>query len=75
MYHYDVQTAMEELKEESLLPNPVHVRDMLFRNHPQGGTAVELNKELQEYFKHFDAARRAAERILSELAAIPDLGD
>ena len=29
MYHYDPNTALEELTEEATLPNPVHVRDML----------------------------------------------
>ena len=33
MYHYDPLTALEELKEEALLPNPVHVRDMMVRAH------------------------------------------
>jgi hypothetical protein len=29
--HYDPQTALEELQEEAVLPNPVHVRDMIIR--------------------------------------------
>ena len=34
MYHYDPKTALEEVSEEALLPNPVHVRDMILRAHP-----------------------------------------
>jgi hypothetical protein len=31
MYHYDPNTALEELIEDATLPNPVHVRDMMLR--------------------------------------------
>ena len=31
MYHYDPNTALEELNEDATLPNPVHVRDMILR--------------------------------------------
>ena len=31
MYHYDPATALEEINEEAVLPNPVHLRDMLLR--------------------------------------------
>ncbi len=31
MYHYDPSTALEELSEEAILPNPVRVRDMILR--------------------------------------------
>ena len=31
MYHYDPNTALEELTEDATLPNPVHVRDMILR--------------------------------------------
>jgi hypothetical protein len=34
MYHYDPNTALEELTEDATLPNPVHVRDMILRKHP-----------------------------------------
>ena len=33
MYHYDPTTALEELNEEAVLPNPVRVRDMMLRAH------------------------------------------
>jgi len=31
MYHYDPNTALEELTEDATLPNPVHVRHMILR--------------------------------------------
>ena len=31
MYHYDPSTALEELREDATLPNPVHLRDMILR--------------------------------------------
>ena len=31
MYHYDPNTALEELTEDATLPNPVHIRDMILR--------------------------------------------
>ena len=39
MYHYDVQTALEELKEDALLPHPVRLRDraLLGVDPPEGG--------------------------------------
>ena len=33
MYHYDPVTALEELNEEAVLPNPVKLRDMMLRAH------------------------------------------
>jgi hypothetical protein len=31
MYHNQPSAALEELQEEGLLPNPVHIRDMIIR--------------------------------------------
>jgi hypothetical protein len=31
MYHYDASLALEELKEDALLPHPVKLRDMILR--------------------------------------------
>jgi hypothetical protein len=47
MYHYDPTTALEELKEDALLPNPVHVRDMLVRAHLSPEQALELNRKFR----------------------------
>ena len=42
MYHYDPQTALEELSEDAMLPHPVHVRDMIVRSaHARPGYRIE----------------------------------
>ena len=46
MYHYDPNTALEELTEDATLPNPVHVRDMILRRHPNADKAQKLGKEI-----------------------------
>ena len=40
MYHYDPNTALEELNEDATLPNPVHVRVMILRKHPSTDQAL-----------------------------------
>jgi hypothetical protein len=32
MYHYDPQTELEDLQEDAVLTNPVHIRDMIVRS-------------------------------------------
>ena len=32
MYHYNPETALEELNEDAVLPHPVHLRDMIVRS-------------------------------------------
>ena len=49
MYHYDPNTALEELTEDATLPNPVHVRDMILRKHPGPDKSLELNRMFVEY--------------------------
>ena len=39
MYHYDPETALEELKEDALLPKPAHIRDMIIRSNLQADQA------------------------------------
>ena len=31
MYHYDPAAALEELRDDAVLPHPVHLRDMILR--------------------------------------------
>ena len=71
MYHYDPQTALEELKEDVLLPNPVFVRDMILRARLDPNLALELNREFQNYIAHFGETQEMAQRILERLAASP----
>jgi len=68
MYHYDAGTALEELKEDAVLPNPVHVRDMLIRSHLNPDQALELNRKFQSYLQSFGEAQQIAKGILEQLA-------
>ncbi len=68
MYHYDPNTALEELKEEAVLPNPVHVRDMILRAHPTADRSLELNRLFVEYQKHYGELQKQARDLLAALA-------
>jgi hypothetical protein len=68
MYHYNPSTALEELTEESVLPNPVHVRDMLLRGKLTPDQSLELNRIFLEYQKHFGEAQNLGKEILRRLA-------
>jgi hypothetical protein len=68
MYHYDPSTALDELKDEALLPNPVHVRDMILRAKLSTEAALELNRKFVEYQKMFGQAQALAREILQKLA-------
>jgi hypothetical protein len=64
MYHYDPQTALEELKEEAILPNPVNVRDMLLRAHLKPEESLELNRLFVEYQSQFGSLQKIVKQIL-----------
>jgi hypothetical protein len=68
MYHYDPNTALDELKDEVILPNPVHVRDMLLRAKLDAEHALEMNRKFLDYQKHFGDAQKLAREILQKLA-------
>jgi hypothetical protein len=67
MYHYDPQTALEELKEEAILPNPVNVRDMLLRAHLKPEESIELNRLFVEYQSQYGSLQKIAKDILDGL--------
>ena len=69
MYHYDPSTALEELKEEAILPNPVHLRDMLLRAHLSADRSLELNRLFVDYQRQFGELQKQARDILSHLAS------
>lgn len=69
MYHYDPKTALEEVKEEAALPNPVHMRDMILRARLTPDRSLELNRQFLEYQRHFGEAQKLAKGLLEELAA------
>ncbi|HSA92385.1 MAG TPA: hypothetical protein VLE48_05185 [Terriglobales bacterium] len=68
MYHYDPKTALEEVSEEALLPNPVHVRDMILRGKFGPDRSLELNRQFLEYQKLFGEAQKAITGLLQQLA-------
>ena len=67
MYHYDPQVALEDVKEDAVLPHPVHIRDMMLRAHLSPEQALELNRQFQEYLDAFGAAQNAAQSLLQKL--------
>jgi hypothetical protein len=70
MYHYDPEIALEELKEDAMLPHPVHVRDMIVRSRLNPDQALELNRQFQAYLHAFGDAQQAVRPILEQLAGI-----
>jgi hypothetical protein len=68
MYHYDPEAALMELKEEGLIPNAVHMRDMVFRAHLDADASIVMNRLLQEYITHFGEALEKGREILSQLS-------
>ncbi len=68
MYHYNPDIALEELTEEAVLPNPVHLRDMMLRHRLTADKSLELNRIFVEYQKHFGEAQKLGTGILKQLA-------
>jgi hypothetical protein len=68
MYHYDPNTALEELTEDATLPNPVHVRDMILRKRLSADRSLELNRLFVEYQKFFGETQKLGKEILKQLA-------
>lgn len=69
MYHYDPEVALEELRDEAVLPHPVHLRDMILRTKLDVAGALDLNREFQEYLAQFGEVQKLARGILERLAA------
>ncbi|HEY5162716.1 MAG TPA: hypothetical protein VII81_06840 [Terriglobales bacterium] len=68
MYHYDPTTALEELKEEAVLPNPVHLRDMMLRAHLSADKSLELNRLFLDYQRQFGELQKIVGVLLRNLA-------
>jgi hypothetical protein len=68
MYHYNPEIALEELKEEAVLPHPVKLRDMILRNQLGPQDAQLLNHDFQEYLTRFGELQKIAGGILDKLA-------
>jgi hypothetical protein len=69
MYHYDPKTALEEVTEEALLPNPVHVRDMILRAQLTPDRSLELNRMFLDYQKQFGELQKLGKELLAQLAS------
>ena len=69
MYHYDPNTALEELTEDATLPNPVHVRDMLLRKKLSADKSLEMNRLFVEYQKLFGETQKLGKEILKRLTS------
>jgi hypothetical protein len=67
MYHYDPTTALEELNEDALLPNPVRLRDMLLRAHLDADHSLEYNRLFVEYQKRFGELQKLGRQLLEGL--------
>ena len=70
MYHYDPQTALDELNEDANLPHPVHLRDMIVRATLTPDRALELNRKFQEYLHEFGELQALVRPVLEELAEL-----
>lgn len=68
-YHYDPEQALVELTEDILLPNPVHVRDMIFRARLPAERALEVDREFETYLTRFGELQGLGQRILERLVA------
>ncbi len=69
MEPFDVRSALEELREDALLPHPVRLRDMILRTSLDAGEALELNREFQNYLTQYGGTQKLALEILERLAA------
>ena len=68
MYHYNPETALEELNEDAVLPHPVHLRDMIVRSRLKPDRAVALNRIFQDYLRAFGELQKMVQPALEELA-------
>jgi hypothetical protein len=68
MYHYDPKVALDELRDDATLPHPVHLRDMILRTKLEPSSALNLNREFQDYLTHFGETQKMAREILERLA-------
>jgi hypothetical protein len=68
MYHYDPKSALDELRDDAVLPHPVHLRDMILRTKLDPTTALDLNREFQDYLTRFGDLQKVAREILERIA-------
>ena len=68
IYHYNPETALDELNEDAILPHPVHLRDMIVRSRLQPDRALALNRSFQDYLRAFGELQNMVKPVLEELA-------
>jgi hypothetical protein len=68
MEAYDAKSALDELKEDAVLPHPVRLRDMILRTQLNAVDALEMNREFQNYLVHYGDTQKVALEILEKLA-------
>lgn len=64
---FDPAVALEELREDAALPNPVRVRDMILRTNHTPEQALDLNRKFTAYQQAFATAQGLAAGLLAEL--------
>ena len=69
MDHYDAKAALDELKEDAVLPHPVRLRDMILRTPLNAVDALEMNREFQNYLLNYGETQKVALEILEKIAA------
>ncbi len=69
MSQTDAATALQDLKDDAVLPHPVRLRDMILRVQLDAPAALELNREFQNYLSHFGETQKIARGILEKLAS------
>ena len=69
MEPYDIKSALDELREDAVLPHPVRLRDMILRTPLDANEALEMNREFQSYLTHYGGTQKVALEILERLAA------
>ena len=73
MDHYDAKSALDELKEDAVLPHPVRLRDMILRTQLNAEDALEMNREFQTYLSRYGETQKVALEILEKLAtSVPE---
>jgi hypothetical protein len=54
----EVQSALEDLREEAVLPHPVRLRDLILKSKLDPALALEVNREFQDYLTQFGQAQK-----------------
>ncbi|MGO9239433.1 MAG: hypothetical protein ACLQBJ_01380 [Bryobacteraceae bacterium] len=68
---FNPAVALEELRDDAVLPNPVRVRDMILRTGHTPEQALDLNRKFTAYQQAFAEAQGLAAGLLAELTLSP----